>query len=617
MAYEIEPRHQARRREQIFTIAVASIFGLLIIQLFSLQVLQGDKYRDLSEENRIRVEVLTAPRGEIRDRKGRLLADCAPSFTVTLDPYDKAYVRNARGIDATLAILGPILGVDAKELREKIQRERRVSFLPIRLKRNVDMKSVAFVSEHRSLLPGVQVESEPLRRYTLGPLASHLLGYVGEISDKELADPGYSDYLSGDLIGRMGIERRYEKLLRGVDGKRFVEVNALGRKGDFLGEKHPVLPRRGTDLTLTIDLDVQRAAEDAFEPGARGAVVAIDPRNGEVLALVSKPNYDPNEFSTGITQERWNEMSGGGNYPLFNRAIQAVYPPGSTLKPFSALAALEAGAITPGTYFAQSCTGAFRFGSRLFGCWKHEGHGSLAVHDAIVRSCDVYFYQLGLRIGMERLSDYMRKLHLSDKTGIDIPQERRGLFPDPAWYDKHFGAGRWSKGLVLNLVIGQGECGATPVKLAQLAAFIANGGTLWRPHLIRAVGTELPSRSITPDDSMRQVVAVSGRNLDTIRSAMESVVSDPTGTGGQARVDSVTVAGKTGTAQNPHGQDHALFICFAPVESPRIAIAVLVENAGHGSTAAAPIARKVLQAFFHPTPPESAAVIPTPILTRR
>jgi penicillin-binding protein 2 len=598
-----------QRRERTLTIAVVGIFALVLLRLFVLQVLEGSRYRELSEENRIRVEVLTAPRGEIRDRKGRLLADCVPSFTVTLDPFDKSYSRAPARMDSTLRALGPILDTDPADLRDKIQRERKISFLPIRLKRNVDIKTVAFVSEHRDQLPGVQVESEPLRRYPLGLMGSHLLGYVGEISDKELADPAYGDYLSGDLIGRMGVERRYEKLLRGVDGKRFVEVNALGRKGDFLGEKHPVLPQRGTDLTLTIDLDLQRAAENAFEPGARGAVVAIDPRNGEVLALVSKPNYDPNEFSNGITQERWNELSGGGNYPLFNRAIQAVYPPGSTLKPFTALAALEAGAITAGTYFAQACTGEYRFGSRLFGCWKPEGHGSLALHDAIVRSCDVYFYQLGLRIGMERLADYMAKLRLSEKTGIDLPQERRGLFPDPAWYDKHFGPGRWSKGLVLNLVIGQGECGLTPVKLAQLAAFMANGGTLWRPHLIRAVGSELPSRSITPDDSMKQVVTVTPRSLEIIRSAMEAVVSDPTGTGGQSRVDSVSVAGKTGTAQNPHGKPHALFICFAPVESPRIAIAVLVENAGHGSTAAAPIARKVLEGFFHPAPPESAAVL--------
>ena len=464
----------------------------------------------------------------------------------------------------------------------------------------MDKKSVAFVSEHRYQLPGVQVESEPLRRYPLGLMASHLLGYVGEISDKELVDPHYSDYLSGDLMGRMGIEKRYEKLLRGQDGKRFVEVNAMGRKGDFLGEKHPILPQRGTDLTLTIDLDVQRAAEEAFEPGARGAVVAIDPRTGEVLALASKPNYDPNEFSMGITQERWNQLSSGGNYPLFNRAIQAVYPPGSTLKPLTALAGLEAGVVQAGTYFPSSCTGEFRFGTRLFGCWKHEGHGTLAMHDAIVRSCDVYFYQLGIRIGLERLSEFMLKLGLSDKTGIDLPQERRGLFPDAAWYDRRYGSGRWSRGIVLNIAIGQGEVGLTPVKLAQLAAFLANGGTLWRPHLVRTEGSDPRS-----SDSLRQVVAVSERNLATIRSAMASVVSDPQGTGGQSRVDSVTVAGKTGTAQNPHGEDHALFICFAPVDAPRIAVAVLVENAGHGSTAAAPIARKVLQSFFHPAPRDS------------
>ncbi len=598
-----------QRRERTLTIAVVGIFALVILRLFVLQVLEGSRYRELSEENRIRVEVLTAPRGEIRDRKGRLLADCVPSFTVTLDPFDKAYTRAPARLDSTLAALAPMLDVDPEMLRDKIQRERTISFLPIRLKRNVDMKSVAVLSEHRDQLPGVQVESEPLRRYPLGLMASHLLGYVGEISDKELAKPEYADYLSGDLMGRMGIERRYERLLRGQDGKRFLEVNALGRKGDFLGEKHPVLPRRGTDLELTIDLDVQRAAEDAFEAGARGAVVAIDPRNGEVLALASKPNYDPNEFSTGITQERWNELSGGGNYPLFNRAIQAAYPPGSTLKPFTALAGLEAGAITAGTYFAQSCTGEYRFGSRVFGCWKHEGHGSLAVHGAIVQSCDVYFYQLGLRIGLERLADFMSKLELSGRTGIDLPQERRGLFPDQAWYDHRFGAGRWSRGIILNLAIGQGEVGLTPVKLAQLAAFIANGGTLWRPHLIRSIGSNGLPRSGAPDDSMKQVVAISDRSLRIVRDAMEAVVSDPQGTGGQARVDSVTVAGKTGTAQNPHGKDHALFLCFAPVESPRIAVAVLVENAGHGSTAAAPIARKVLQAFFHPAPPESAAVV--------
>ncbi|TMQ60180.1 MAG: penicillin-binding protein 2 [Candidatus Eisenbacteria bacterium] len=595
-----------QRRERTLSILVVGIFALVLLRLFTLQVLQGSKYRELSEENRIRVEVLTAPRGEIRDRKGRLLADCVPSFTVTLDPFDKVYTRDPARLDSTLQALAPILGVDAASLRDKIRKERKVSFLPIRLRRNVEKRSVAFVSEHLDRLPGVQVESEPLRRYPLGLMASHLLGYVGEISDKELLDPVYSNYLSGDLIGRMGIERGYEKLLRGVDGKRFVEVNALGRKGEFLGEKHPILPTRGTDLTLTIDLDVQRAAEEAFEPGARGAVVALDPRNGDVLALASKPNYDPNEFSMGITQERWSELSSGGNYPLFNRAIQAAYPPGSTIKPFTALAGLENGVMTPGTFFAQSCTGEFRFGTRLFGCWKHEGHGSLSMHNAIVRSCDVYFYQLGIRIGLERLSAFMSKLTLSDKTGIDLPQERRGLYPDPAWYDKRFGAGRWSRGIILNLAIGQGEVILTPVKLAQIAAFIANGGTLWKPHLIRSVGSTAAAAS---GDSIGQYVALDARSLAAVRSAMASVVSDPEGTGGQARLDSISVAGKTGTAQNPHGKDHALFICFAPVDAPRIAVAVLVENAGHGSTAAAPIARKVLQSFFHPAPPESAAVL--------
>ncbi len=610
MRYESEPRHQARRREQIFTIAVASIFGLLILQLFSLQVLQGDRYRDLSEENRIRVEVLTAPRGEIRDRKGRLLADNVPSFTVTIDPYDKAYVHDPARLDSTIARVSRIVGLDPEAAFAKVKRERSQSFIAIRLKRNVDLASVAYVAEHRAELPGVEVEAEPLRRYPYGPFASHLLGYVGEVSDKELEDPKFAAvYMRGDLIGRMGIERQYEKLLRGVDGKRFVEVNALGRKAELLGDKRPILPKRGEGITLSVDLDLQRVAEEAFQPNARGAVVAMDPRTGEVLALVSKPNYDPNEFSNGITQARWQELSQGGNYPLFNRAIQAAYPPGSTFKPFVALAGLSLHAITPMTTFSDPCFGYYQFGRRRFGCWDHEGHGWTSLRTAVARSCDVYFYQLGLRIGMDRLSTFMKKLGVSDRTGIDLPQERRGLFPTPAWYDKHYGAGRWSKGLVLNLAIGQGESGLTPVKLAQITSVIASGGTLWRPHIIQRVlrdGRE--DRSAMPrSDSLRTRIDLAAKDLASVREAMIAVVNDQGGTGGSARVESVLVAGKTGTAQNPHGQDHALFICFAPATNPEIAIAVLVENAGHGSTAAAPIAQKVLQAYFHPAPAESAA----------
>lgn len=606
MAYEMEPRHQARRREQIFTIGVASVFGLLILQLFSLQVLQGDKYGELSEENRIRVEVLTAPRGEIRDRKGRLLADNVPSFTVTIDPFDKTYVHDPALLDSTIARVSRIVGLDPEVAFDKVKRERTQSFLAIRLKRNLDLGSVAYLAEHRAELPGVEVEAEPLRRYPLGPFASHLLGYVGEVSDKELEDPKFSTtYMRGDLIGRMGIERQYEKILRGVDGKRFVEVNALGRKAELLGERQPILPKRGEDITLSVDLDLQRVAEEAFQPGARGAVVAMDPRTGEVLALVSKPNYDPNEFSTGITQARWEELSQGGNYPLFNRAIQASYPPGSTLKPFVALAGLTLRAISPMTVFSDPCYGYYQFGRRRFGCWDHNGHGWTSLRSAVAHSCDVYFYQLGLRIGLDRLSTFMTNLGVMEKTGIDLPQERRGLFASPAWYDKHYGAGRWSKGLILNLAIGQGESSLTPIKLAQLTCVIASGGSLWKPHLLQKVsrdGRDDPSAQPRAD-SLEAHLTFAPKDLAAVKDAMVAVIYD--GTGYQCKVDSVTVAGKTGTAQNPHGQDHALFICFAPAERPEIAIAVMVENAGHGSTAAAPVAQKVLQAYFHPAPPDS------------
>jgi len=596
-----------RRERQLSTIA-AIIFALVLLRLFTLQVIQGSRYRELSEENRIRVDVLTAPRGEIRDRQGRLIADSVPSFTVTLDPYDNAYIGRPALRDSTVAALARILEVDLKDLDEKVRREKAQSFLPVRLKRNVDMKTVAYISEHLDRLPGVEVESEPLRRYPWGELGSHLLGYVGEISDKELSDPGRSAYRSGDLIGKMGVERQYERWLRGVDGKRFVEVNALGRKAELLGDKRPIVPRRGEDLTLTIDLDLQRAAEGAFAPGTRGAIVALDPNTGEVLALVSKPNYDPNEFSNGITQTRWEQLSQGGNYPLFNRAIQAAYPPGSTLKPFVALAALTDGEIDAGTRFSQTCGGSYRFGSRVFHCWKPEGHGSLALRDAMAQSCDVYFYQLGLREGLPQLSTFMERIGIDQRTGIDLPQERRCLFPSPEWYDRHYGAGRWSRGLVLNLAIGQGEISLTPVKLAQLAAMIANGGHLVRPHVVREVG-RTPVSGAGRADSLERDLGLPPRALRLVRDAMEAAVEDAHGTGGTARVDSVLVAGKTGTAQNPHGKDHALFICFAPVTAPKIAIAVLVENVGHGGSEAAPLAHAVLQALFHPAAAESAAVL--------
>jgi penicillin-binding protein 2 len=609
VAFEPEPRGGLKQRERIATIVVAGVFGLLVLRLLVLQVLQGGRYRELSEENRIRVEVLTAPRGEIRDRKGTLLADNVPSFTVTIDPYDNAYVQDPAALDSTVVRLSAILSYDPAALLARVKKEKSQSFLAIRLRRNIDLSQVAYISEHRDQLPGVEVESEPLRRYPFGPIASHLLGYVGEISDKELEEPRFASYIRGDLVGRVGIERQYERDLRGVDGKRFVEVNALGRKAELLGDKRPILPKRGTNLKLTIDLDLQRAAENAFPAGARGAVVAMDPRNGDVLVLASRPNFDPNEFSTGISQARWDELSGGGNYPLFNRAIQAAYPPGSTLKPLIALAGLSVRAISPATIFSEPCTGSYRLGRRLFQCWDHNGHGFLALREAIQHSCDVYFYQLGLRIGMDRLGAFMKQLTLSERTGIDLPQERRGLFPDPAWYDKHYGAGRWSKGLVLNLAIGQGEASLTPVKLAQLTSMIANGGVLWKPRLLESLGPD-GSRPAPPSrpDSLAHRMGLSSRDLMTIRNAMVAVVEGEGGTGYAARVDSIVVAGKTGTAQNPHGQDHALFVCFAPASAPTIAIAVLVENAGHGSTAAAPVAQKVLQAYFHPAPPDSAAL---------
>jgi len=588
-----------RSKEQRFWvfagIAVAG-FGLIGVGLLRLQVQQYDHYRRLAQENRIRLEVLRAPRGAIFDRHGVLLADNHPSFNIVFRPLPAESLERARQVvyPGWVARVGWLTGVDSATVSELVRSANRTGQSAM-LRRNAPFEVLAAVEESRAELPGLDVVVEPMRRYPFGILAAHLLGYAGEINDRELAERATQDYRPGDLIGRSGVERSYEHFLRGRDGAEYVVVNAMGKRVSTLTEGPPLVPEAGSDVNLTLDLRVQQALEEAMAEVGRGAAVAIDPRDGEILGMVSRPAFDPNEFSQGLSFARWRELSeGGGANPLFNRAIQGTYPPGSTFKIVTMLAALRSGVSQPGSRYAP-CSGAYFFGGRSFGCWKHEGHGSLDFPEAIQHSCDVYFYQVGLKLGLPPLEATARSFGLGGRTGIDLPQERQGLIPSPAWYDKRWGVGKWRKGLLLNLAIGQGELLVTPLQLALLAAQAGTGGHAIHPHVVQSVagspqfGVGSP---VQPGPSAEPAVWAA------VHQGLEEVVE--AGTATLARVPNLRVGGKTGTAQNPHGKDHALFVCYAPAEDPVIGLAFVIENSGHGGSVAAPMAGHVLRRLFLP-----------------
>lgn len=595
----MQPLDPARRsrvdRLRVLIGAVAAGFGLVALGLVRLQVAQHDEFLELSKENHVRLEVLRAPRGSIYDRKGRLLADSAPSFSVVFRPFPAESVSRARRVETPAWIhrIADVVGADTTEVRRLVKDANARGQVAV-LRRNAPFAVRAAVEETRDELPGVDVVVEPLRHYPNGILAAHLLGYAGEINDEELDSLTVGGYRSGDLIGRSGIERSYEEMLRGQDGAEFDVVNAAGQRVSTLSEGPPKLPVPGHDLVLSLDLDVQRALEAAMADVERGAAVAIDPRTGGVLALVSRPAFDPNEFSVGISFDRWKQLTSGGANPLLDRAIQGVYPPGSTFKVVTMMAALRTGVATPETRLAP-CLGRYTFGGRSFGCWKHDGHGSLDFIGALQNSCDVYFYQIGPKLGLDRLEAGARALGLGERTGIDLPQEKKGLIPGQAWYERRWGAGHLRPGLMLNLAIGQGEILVTPIQLATMLAGVAMNGHMVQPHVVEEVrGIGHPHR---PGSSHPDVDA-DATTWDALHTALERVVD--AGTALSARVPGLRVAGKTGTAQNPHGKDHALFVCYAPAENPTIAMAVIVENSGHGGSIAAPRAGKVLAAMFPP-----------------
>ena len=595
---------------------IFGVFAVFVARLAQLQIVEGAELRMRSEQNSIRTVRLDAPRGRILDREGRVLASTRPAFDLEVMPSE------VRGSERTYLALGQLLEVDTSGLRGRVERRRgRERFQPLLVQADLAYESLARIETHRYALPGVITEVRPRREYTGGDLLAHLLGTLGEVRADQLERPDFQDYRQGEVIGQTGLEATLEPELRGSAGGRNVIVDVAGREMERLDEVDPV---PGSDVTLTVDLDLQRTAAEAFasespdEPAHDGALVALDPRSGDVLAMVSRPAFDPNAFSGGVDAETWRSLTRDPGKPLQNRAVAGQYPPGSTYKAFLAAAGLESGLITPTSRVV--CPGSFWYGNRSFKCWKKEGHGAVDLHTSLVRSCDVYYYQLGVRLGVDRIASFSKAFNLGRLTGIGLSDEKPGLVPSSEWKLRRFKT-PWYSGETVSISIGQGYDLVTPLQLAVAYAAIANGGTLYEPRLVLRrrrpeVGIEETKPRVTG------TVPVKPENLALIRKALNGVVEQPGGTGSKARVPGVSVAGKTGTAQvvrlehfegvkeskiPRQYRDHAWFVSFAPADDPEIVVAVLAEHGGHGGSAAAPLAQKVLAKYF-----EKKGVVPPP-----
>ena len=606
-----DDRRRAGIRLTVLQYLIALVFSVLAVSFWVLQVVEHAKFEEMAENNHQRTLTLRAPRGVVFDRNGRVLVENRHSYSISI-------VReHTRDLDRTMRLLSSVVRIEEARVREIVDRHRdEPSYRPITIVQNATLAQVAAVTARRLdfELPEAVVEQVPTRRYPSDALAAHLFGYVGEVSEAQVAS---GDGLkSGDIVGQRGIEQVYNSLLMGEDGARRVVVNSVGREVRTIEE---IEPTEGKRLQLTIDVDVQRAVEDSFRAfGYRGAAVILDPANGEVLAFSSLPAYDPNAFAAGIDRASWTALNADEFRPLTDRAIQGRYSPGSTFKMAVATAALEEQVIP--LDFKVHCSGRATFYGRAYRCWKPGGHGTVDLRDAIERSCNVYFYTVGNMVGVDRISRWATQLGLGVKSNIDLPDEVAGIVPSTEWKRQRTGE-KWYPGETISVAIGQGQVSVTPASMAVMMATLANGGTRVTPHLLKAVDDGHGWKSVTPPPPQSSVT-LNPDNLQAIRDGLWLVVNGA-GTGGRARISGYDVSGKTGTAQviSTEGaraaagrterdlRDHGWFVFFAPRDNPRIAGAIFVEHAEHGSNAA-PIAKQAMETFFAK---EDGRPLPSPL----
>lgn len=572
------------------------------MRLWFLQMVEGEELQERSDHNRLRLQDLPPWRGMIMDKNGQVLVANRPSYDLVV------VMEDVTDIPVLAQRLGKLLHLEAKNVQAQLEAARTSGLSQVRVKGDLTWDEMAQVETFQPEMPGALIQVQPKREYRQKGRACHVLGYLGEITESQLKSNRLPNYKMGDALGKCGIEAAWEKYLRGQRGYRRIEVDAYGRE---LGQLDRQFPTPGGNIVLTLDSRLQQEAEDCLADKA-GAIVALDPRSGKILAMASSPFYSPEAFERGLSSYEWQTLSKRKDHPLENRVIKGQYPPGSTFKIVMATAALEEKVITPSTTF--DCTGKMPFGEHEFHCWRKGGHGTVNLHRALMESCDIFFYQVGRRLGIERIAKWGKLFGLGVPTGLLLDKEMGGLVASPSWKLARFHK-PWHEGDTLSVAIGQGYNLATPLQMAQVTAAIANGGRIYEPQLVEKVESPAGEVIYQPGPVLKSQMNISPSTLAQVRNGLSAVVNEDRGTGRGAQISGLEVAGKTGTAQvvtlekekrekekrgktSYHYENHAWFVAFAPVEDPEIAVAVLVEHGGGGGAVAAPLARRIIAAYF-------------------
>ena len=597
VANQSENLRRIQRRLIVLRLSVVVVLAILLIRVWYIQIVKGEEYAVLSEQNRVRMVYLKPPRGLIYDRHHNLLANNIPSFNlyvVLSDVDDRQRLRED---------LSELIGVSVDDVRVAMEKHHTPR-LPLKLKEGLTLKEAAAIESSLAQLPGVVIQAETERSYPQGTVAAHIIGYVGEVSAKGLKEEQFQNLVPGSAVGKYGVELEYDRIVRGRVGQKTIEVDARGHEQRAIQIQEPI---PGDDLYLTIDLPLQRLAEDLLGDSA-GVVVALDPRNGDVLVLASHPTFDPNTLARGLTVSQWNQIRHDPKKPMTNRATQGQYPPGSVFKLVVAAAGLESGSISRST--PVDCRGQFTIGDRVFKDWKKGGHGLVTLHEGLVHSCDIYFYTLGQQLGIDQIAHYAVQLGLGHRTGIDLPAENSGIVPSREWKERALGK-PWYPGETISVAIGQGFVTVTPLQMATLIGTIANNGVQYKPRVVRQLKKRQDGTLVDIAPSRSETVQLQQETLTALHEALRDVVVS--GTGRRAQSRGITISGKTGTAQVvsldnveseddvPHAlRDHAWFVAYAPSDDPKIAVSVIVEHMGHGGAIAAPIARAIIDEYFQP-----------------
>jgi penicillin-binding protein 2 len=539
---------------------------------FRTQIIQHEKFQLRAETNRLRPIPLTPPRGTILDRKGEIIAENVPGYSV------KVLAPSVDSLRALLARVGRVVPLDTAQIEEVVRRFRTARYQPALIFGDASAETIARLEEHRAVLPGLVIQTEPKRLYPAGKAVAHLVGYVAEVTESDLTANRYPGADLGTIVGKAGLEREYDDTLRGADGVRYIEVNARGRLVREDAGSASLPPTPGKPLVTTIDLDLQRYIDSIWPAGMRGAMVAMAP-GGEVRALYSAPSYDPNEFVGGISSRLWRALNEDEARPLLNRAIQTRYPPASPFKLAIGAMALKRGLIALNTHMPTPCRGGLRLGNRVFRCWKKEGHGSLDLVGAVAASCDVYFYQVGTRLGLNAIIEDGVLMGFRDKSGIDLENEKEPIYPaSTAYFDRLYGPRHWSPpATTFNFSIGQGENTQTLINMVKFYEGLASDGQASVPYIVR------------PTTDVKRDLGLTQAQLDGLRHSLIAVVER--GTAAASRRRDLAVAGKTGTAQNAHGKDHGWFIGFAPADKPELVVGGIMEFGEHGTTVAPYVVR--------------------------